>query len=400
MNTKQKSLITATVPILKSSGNALITHFYNRMFKYNPELKNIFNMSNQANGKQQNALTGAVLAYAEHIENPSVLINVLKSIGNKHVSLNISAEQYEIVGNHLINSIKEVLGETATDEIVDAWTCAYNELATIMIGIEAEIYEQNKAKKGGWNGWRTFEISKIIEESDEVKSFYLKPQDNKDIATFFPGQYVTVKTFIPVLGFEQPRQYSLSTDFNDNYYRISIKKEKGNDQNPDGVFSNTLHNKQVGDLLELSAPSGVFCIDPEVKHPLVLISGGIGATPLMSMLETNKNLLEPNQTIWIHGCRSENVHAFKSDVEKLNSESNWLSSYVFYETKESEKNDLLEGFVNLEKIKEHVLIDRAKYYICGPEVFIKIQYKSLVSLGIDRSKILYEEFGPQLLNLN
>jgi nitric oxide dioxygenase len=400
MNAIQKSLITATIPILKSNGNALITYFYERMFKHNPELKNIFNMSNQANGKQQNALTGAVLAYAEHIENPSVLINVLKSIGNKHVSLNISAEQYEIIGNHLINSIKEVLGDAATNDITDAWACAYNELASIMIGIEAEMYEENKNKKGGWNGWRNFEICKIIEENDEVKSFYLTPQDKKEIAEFAPGQYITVKTFIPELGFEQPRQYSLSTAFNDSYYRISVKKEKGNIQNPDGIFSNTLHNKQIGELLEVSAPAGVFCINTEEKNPLVLISGGIGATPLMSMLETNKNLLDKNKTVWIHGCRNENVHTFKKDLEKLNSESEWLTSFVFYETKSLEREDVLEGFINLEKIKESVIMNDAKYYICGPEIFIKSQYKSLLSLGVERSQILYEEFGPQLLNLN
>ena len=111
MNTSQKELVKATVPVLKASGNDLITYFYQRMLTNNPELKDIFNMANQASGKQQNALTGAVLAYAENIEDPTVLINTLKSIGNKHVSLNIQPAQYDIVGNHLIGSIKEVLGD-------------------------------------------------------------------------------------------------------------------------------------------------------------------------------------------------------------------------------------------------------------------------------------------------
>ena len=123
MNDNQKTLIKATIPILQSSGEILTEYFYKRMFKNNPELKSVFNMGNQANGKQKHALAGAVLAYAEHIDNPSVLINVLKGIGNKHVSLNIQAEDYAIVGNHLIASIQEVLGEVATPELVEAWTC-------------------------------------------------------------------------------------------------------------------------------------------------------------------------------------------------------------------------------------------------------------------------------------
>lgn len=400
MNTIQKKLIKSTVPILKSNGNDLISYFYQRMLSKNPELKNIFNMANQANGKQQNALTGAVLAYAENIEDPSVLINVLKSIGNKHVSLNIAPEQYDIVGNHLIASIKEVLGDLATLELIEAWTCAYTELADIMISIEAEMYKKNSLKKGSWIGWRKFTISKIVKESEEIKSFYLQPEDKKDIAAYFPGQYLSIKTFIPELGYEQPRQYSLSSSSNNDYYRISVKKEKGINAIPDGVFSNVLHNKKVGESIDVSAPSGVFYADPESVNPLVLISGGVGVTPLMSMIETNRIALQKNKTVWIHSCRNENVHAFKETIEELNSQENWLTSHVFYETLPEYKTNAIEGRVNLNLLKEEIIINDAKYYICGPEMFIRKQYESLIKLGVTKEAIFYEEFGPQLLALN
>ncbi|WP_258932028.1 globin domain-containing protein [Flavobacterium oreochromis] len=244
MTTSEKELIKATIPVLRENGVLLTKHFYNRMFTYNPELKNIFNLGNQANGRQQTALAMAVLAYAEHIENPSVLIDVLKSIGNKHVSLNITKEQYEIVGNHLIASIKEVLEESATENLLSAWAKAYWELAEIMIQIEEEMYQNNLNKKGGWKGWRSFVITRIVEESEEIKSFYLTPKDNKAIADYLPGQYITIKTHIEELGHEQPRQYSLSSSFNEKYYRISVKLEKGSNSNPDGLVSNVLHNKK------------------------------------------------------------------------------------------------------------------------------------------------------------
>ncbi|MDH6250647.1 nitric oxide dioxygenase [Chryseobacterium sp. H1D6B] len=400
MNSSQKKLVKSTVPILQSNGTDLTKHFYTRMFTHHPELKNLFNMSSQASGKQQHALAGAVLAYAEQIENPEVLINVLKSIGNKHVSLHITPEQYDIVGLHLISSIKEVLGDTAADELIEAWTQAYNELAQIMISIEDELYQSNLKKSGGWEGWRTFNITAIVEESSEVKSFYLKPKDNDIIADYLPGQYLSVKLFVPELGHEQARQYSLSSAFTPEYYRISVKKEN-NGISPEGVVSNLLHHKIIGDEIWVSAPSGVFHAGFAADHPLVLISGGIGVTPLLSMLETNKNSLQENTTVWLHSCRNEKVHAFKNQIDRLNKDNEWLSTHIFYETlSENENNSIKEGRIDLAELKDEVLIDNAKYYICGPEVFIKVQYNSLIQLGIAKEDILYEEFGPQLLHLN
>lgn len=399
MNTKQKELVKATVPVLKSNGTDLTKHFYTRMFKHNPELKNIFNMGNQASGKQQNALAGAVLAYAENIETPEVLINALKSIGNKHVSLNITPDQYDIVGLHLISSIQEVLGEAANTELIEAWTQAYNELAQVMISIENDLYQSTLNKNGGWKGWREFIIADIVEESTEIKSFYLKPKDNKAIAEYLPGQFISVKMFIPSLGHEQPRQYSLSSAFSPDYYRISVKKEQNKDL-PDGMVSNTLHQKNIGDEIWVSAPAGIFYADPNSEDPLVLISGGIGATPLLSMLETKKKTLQDNTIIWLHSCRDEKVHAFKNHVEDLNRNNPWLTTHIFYETIDRDSETIKKGRIDLHKMKEEILIDKAKYYICGPEAFIKAQYNSLIELGIGKENIIYEEFGPQLLHLN
>ncbi|OXA74717.1 nitric oxide dioxygenase [Flavobacterium columnare] len=398
MTTTEKELIKATIPVLRENGILLTKHFYNRMFTYNPELKNIFNLGNQASGKQQTALAMAVLAYAEHIENPSVLINVLKTIGNKHVSLNITKEQYEIVGNHLIASIQEVLQESATADLLNAWTKAYWQLAQLMIQIEEEMYQNNLSKKGGWKGWRSFIITRIIEESEEIKSFYLAPKDNEAIADYLPGQYITIKTHIEELGHEQPRQYSLSSSFNEKYYRISVKSEKGTNNNPDGLVSNTLHHKKEGSEVFVSAPAGIFNIEKKIDYPMVLISGGIGITPLLSMLQSQKDY--DNQTIWIHSCRNEKVQAFRDEVEEIAQKDKNLKSYTYYEQIDSETDSVRRGRINLVNHQEEILIEDAKYYICGPELFIKSHYQSLINLGVDKDAIHFEEFGPQLLNLN
>ena len=258
MNPHQKELIKATIPILRASGEDLTNYFYARMFKHHPELRNMFNMGNQANGRQKSALANAVLAYAENIDDPSVLIGVLKGIGTKHRSLNIQPEQYKIVGTHLITSIGEVVGEAATLPILEAWTVAFYELADIMINLEKDLYKENIEKPGSWNGWRKFVIKKIVEESAEIKSFYLYPEDRKEIANFHSGQFISVQIFVPELNLLQPRQYSLSSTFNPEYYRISVKKESGIAPNPNGWVSNTMHSKSEGDIISISSPAGLF----------------------------------------------------------------------------------------------------------------------------------------------
>lgn len=399
MNSEQKQLIKATIPILQSSGEILTDYFYKRMFTHNPELKSVFNMGNQANGKQKHALAGAVLAYASHIDNPAVLIDVLKGIGNKHVSLNIQAQDYDIVGGHLIASIQEVLGDVATPELVEAWTLAYNELAEIMKNIESGFYLKNVEKKGGWNGWRSFTIKEIVTESEEIKSFYLYPSDGKEIASYSAGQYLSIQVFVEQLGLLQPRQYSLSTAFNPEYYRISVKRESAILEHPEGMVSNTLHQLHVGDTVNVSAPAGNFYLQDD-EAPIVLISGGVGVTPLLSMLETNKKNAK-NKTVWVHGCRNNAVHAFKDSVATIEKESDWLETYIFNEDlNENVTDKIIKGRVDLEKCKEAILLENARYYLCGPAPFIKAHYETLVDFNVDKTNIFYEEFGPQSVSLN
>jgi nitric oxide dioxygenase len=398
---EQKEIVKATVPVLKESGVALTTHFYNRMFSHNPELKNIFNMANQKAGKQQTALAMAVLAYAENIENPSVLLNAVNKIGHKHMSLGIRAEHYPIVGKHLIASIQEVLGNAATPELAEAWTKAYEQLADIFINHEASLYKQTIDKKGGWSGWRPFIVRKKVKESAEITSFYLYPGDGGSVADFTPGQYITVNVFLKGLGVNQSRQYSLSSAPNGEYYRISVKKEAIGQQKPAGLISNHLHeNIEEGDMLEVSAPAGDFMLNKRDKGPVVLLSGGVGQTPLMSMLESLLESGFEKEIIWVHGCRTPEVHAFKKQVEKWFEQAENRKQYIFYDSVEESNEPLcLSGRVDIQKLKDEIILPDADYYICGPSAFIKKQYQDLISLGVDKNAIHYEEFGPHVLTL-
>ncbi|WP_286778713.1 MULTISPECIES: NO-inducible flavohemoprotein [Sphingobacterium] len=395
----QKELIKGTVPVLNEHGVALTSDFFKRMFDHNPELKHVFNMGNQQNARQQTALATAVLAYAEHIENPAVLLSAVKHIGQKHSSLNIRPEHYQIVGKHLLASIQEVLGAAATEELIEAWEVAYFQLADLMVGVEKDMYNQMIQSDGGWTGWKPFTIIKVVAETDEIQSIYLKPTDQGRLPKHEAGQYVSVRVFLPELHLYQPRQYSLSDASNGEYLRISVKREAAEGK-PEGMVSNYIHQYvEVGKQLELTAPTGSFQL-VESDKPHVFISGGVGQTPLMAMLEHLADKKEDKPITWIHGCRNPDLHAFKERVKTLESQHQNMTSFSFYDEAQGMDTDALEGWVDLAKIDASYLPQEANYYLCGPAGFIKKHFQYLTHQGINAENIHFEEFGPASLQLN
>ncbi|PSK95236.1 NO-inducible flavohemoprotein [Taibaiella chishuiensis] len=401
MTKEQKALIKATVPVLQEHGVLLTKHFYQRMFTHNPELKNMFNLGNQQNGKQQTALAMAVLAYAEQIDNPGVLMPVINTIGHKHTSLDIRPEHYHIVGKHLLASISEVLGPDATPELLAAWKVAYEQLAKIMSGHESTLYSDQVNKTGGWSGWRPFIVKDKVRESAEITSFFLYPADGGTVADFIPGQYISIRMFLPQLNLSQPRQYSISSMPNGTYYRISVKKETGS-SHPSGIISNTLHDEvKIGDKIDVSAPAGTFMLDSDRSRPLYFVSGGVGLTPLMSMLETALKDNPGQQKTWIHGCKSSDAHAFKRCLAEWNNKYNELDCHIFYDEAAPVIAAMrqYQGWVDLGLISG-IPNQKADYYLCGPAAFIKKHYDFLTEQGVPKEAIRFEEFGPASLEIH
>src|SRR5690554_5915347 len=129
LSAQTTAIIKATVPALQSHGEAITKHFYNIMFRDYPAVKAYFNQAHQAQGTQPRALANSVLAYAANIDRLEALKDALPVIIQKHVSLDIRPEHYPIVGTCLLQAIREVLGEAATDDIINAWAEAYGQLA-------------------------------------------------------------------------------------------------------------------------------------------------------------------------------------------------------------------------------------------------------------------------------
>lgn len=393
-----RELVKATVPVLKEHGVTLTRHFYARMFEHNPELKPVFNQGNQQSGRQQQALAMAVLAYAEHIDNPMVLMPVLTLVANKHVSVGIRAEHYPIVGKHLLASIREVLGDAASDELITAWAAAYGQLADILIAQEAAIYTQAAATQGGWTGWRSFVIRQKIAESEEITSFYLCPADGGKVPAYRPGQYVSVKVFVPELGIMQPRQYSLSAAPGGECLRISVKREAGMENKPAGLVSNVLHRDlHEGAILDLAPPMGDYVLHEDRETPVVLISAGVGVTPKMAMLEHLMHNKTSRQVRFLHACRHGGVHAFKHHVRELTGAHAHVKSMIYYESPRANDQPSVDfdysGRLNLQAVATEVILPEADYYVCGPIPFMQAQINSLHALGVAADRIHKEAFG-------
>lgn len=191
-------IVKSTVPILEERGNEITTAFYKRMFQNNPELKNIFNQTNQRKGEQANALANTVYAAAANIDKLETILPAVMPIAEKHRSLNIKPEHYPIVGENLLAGMREVLGEdVATDEVIAAWEKAYGEIANVFIEIEANMYKNVERQEGGWIDYRDFKIIKKVPESDVITSFYLEPVDGAPIVSHEAGQYITIIADIP-----------------------------------------------------------------------------------------------------------------------------------------------------------------------------------------------------------
>ncbi|GKW45578.1 NO-inducible flavohemoprotein [Planococcus sp. NCCP-2050] len=385
LSQETKSIIKSTVPVLEQHGTAITTVFYKNLFDAHPELLNIFNHANQAKGRQQAALANTVYAAAVHIDNLEAILPAVVQIANKHVSLGIKPEHYPIVGEYLLKAIKEVLGDAATDEIINAWAEAYGMIADAFIGVEQGIYEKAENQENGWKFFKDFIVADKVKESDNIISFYLKPADGSLVPAYQAGQYISVRMSIPGEEYLFNRQYSLSQAPKPDQFRISVKCEADND--PNGRVSVYLHEElAIGDTIEVSAPAGEFVLDVEKDSPVAFISGGVGITPMMSMFETVATLTPERPTVFLHAARNESLHAFDKDIQKhLATMANAAYKTLY--------SDLPDGYITRAVLEEYVDIT-GDVYVCGPVPFMEAMIRELRAMGMNEQQIHFEFFGP------
>ncbi len=385
--------IHATAPVLAEHGLRIVQRMYTRMFAANPEIEALFNPANQRPSRQHGALAHAVWAYATHIHDPSVLGPTLQTIVNKHVAHGIEAAHYPIVGGHLLDAIGEVLGEAATPEILEAWGRAYFYLADILIAQEAALRAEQAGQPHGWRGLRDFAVVGKVVESDEITSFYLQSSDGNQLPAFTPGQYVPVLVKTPLHPQGTMRCYSLSCRPGLGHLRITVKRE------PEGQASATLHDQtELGHTLRLGMPCGDFVLRP-TSNPLLLLSGGVGLTPMVSMLEHVLHTQQGRPVVFVHAARHGRVHALKHAVATLAATHPQLRQITAYSAPTPEdrpgQDFEIRGFVGPELLAEiYGQHPQLEAYVCGPRGFMAASLNNLRRIGVPDARVYYEFFGP------
>jgi nitric oxide dioxygenase len=385
--------IDASVPVLREHGLTITRLFYQNMLGAHPELTRIFNMGNQASGAQQQSLAAAVFAYAANIGNAGALGPVVNRIVHKHVSVGIRAEHYPIVGQHLLEAIAATLGDAATPALLDAWKEAYTSLAKLLIAAEAELYSTAGIQPGETRPMRVTEVTK---ESANVLSIRFEPADGKPLPAFQPGQYVSVAVDLPGER-HQLRQYSLSDKPGIDSYRISVKREDALADTPAGEVSNWLHaNVQVGSTLQVSHPFGDFTPDTESDKPVVLLSAGVGITPMVSAIRRIAEVNPQRRVVFAHAARDPGHHALRNEVEALKLAMPNLSVVNFYEDLQG-ATDAIEGRMDVARLPAWP-VEEAEVYLCGPHKFMQAQWLALINAGVPVARLHREVFGPELLD--
>lgn len=386
--------IEASVPVLREHGVTITRRFYSNMFAEHPDLKNLFNMGNQASGAQQQSLAAAVFAYAANIGNAAALAPVVARIVHKHASVGIRPEHYPIVGHHLLGAIKEVLGDAATDPLLGAWGEAYGELADLLIEAERSLYAKAGVQPGEL---RDVRVTDVRQQSENIRSYTLAPADGGPAPAFSPGQYISVSVLFPD-GHVQLRQYSLSDAPSPSHLRISVKREPAGHETPQGEVSNWLHdNIKPGDMLRITHPFGEFTPDTESDRPVVLLSAGVGITPMVSVLKRIAEVHPERSVVFGHATRDLQHHAHREDIAAAQAVMPNLQVAIFYEQGFGPDDVAQEGFMRVDGLPQWP-VKEADVYLCGPLAFMRAQWKNLLTAGVPADRMHREVFGPEMLD--
>lgn len=254
-----------------------------------------------------------------------------------------------------------------------------------------------------WKGFREFVIINKVDEGGHVYSYYLEPSDQKAFPSYLPGQYLTFSLNVP--GQTEPiiRCYSLSdTPLHDDCYRVSIKRILPSENRPHvkpGLVSNYFfEHLNESDTVHIKVPAGKFTLNPDMHTPVVMIAGGIGITPLLSMLNTVFEAGSKRPVYFLYAVTNSTEHIMKKHLAYIAANCPHIHLHIFYAsplpTDEPGKDYQHLGFVTLEKLKQILPSNNFTYYLCGPPPMLAKLYKSLTSWGVPLSDIHNEAFGP------
>lgn len=282
--------------------------------------------------------------------------------------------------------------------------------------LRASVPASASITDAAWPGWRPFRVVRR-EYEDAAKtqcSFYLEPLDAKPLDAFKPGQFLTFSLDVPLAQAQAEsgtraitRCYSLSDRPQEAFYRVTIKRVPSPAEHPEyapGLSSGHFHDRvQIGDLLRVKAPGGHFFLDPSTDLPVVLIAGGIGITPIVSMLRWCVEHQPQRKLHLYYGVRNSQEHAFKRELEQIAATSPALRLNVVYsrptEVDQQGRDYQHHGYIDVPLLQRTLPHGRHQFYVCGPPAMMQTLVPALVEWGVSTSDLHYEAFGPASVRL-
>lgn len=307
-----------------------------------------------------------------------------------------------LVGIRLMQSIVNSLQTHAVAELSAAQSLA---LLDEQIAATKALRIQREYQSLHWNGYRKFRVGRKVDEADGIASLYLLPHDKKPLPGYQPGQYLTFRFQLPdeTSGELKPvvRCYSLSDAPHQDHFRITVKRVPAplGTEHPAGRISNHVHdNVAVGDIVDVQAPRGDFHLDPFGTNPVVLIGGGVGVTPVLSMLNAIVKA-GSNRGVWFfYAVRNSGDHVLRQHMQNLADTHSNVHLFVCYS--EPAESDVTgqgfdrSGYLNADVIREVVKVPNFDFYICGPPPMMSTLVPDLKKWGVTKDRIHTEAFGP------
>ncbi|MGV9411347.1 globin domain-containing protein [Nocardia sp. NPDC003693] len=379
------AVIRATLPLIAANIDAITARFYTELFDAHPELlRDRFNRGNQRLGAQQRALAASIATYASHLVDPALPHprELLARIGHKHASLGVTAPEYRVVHEHLFAAIVAVLGaDVVTADVAAAWDRVYWLMATALIDLETGLYEGAGVAPG--DVFRETRVVRRIDDPSGVATFEVESADSsRPLPDFLPGQYISVGADLPD-GARQLRQYSLTNRSGDGRLAFAVRRVAAGADGPAGEVSVWLHdNVGAGDRLQVTLPFGDLTIDPAADTPVVLISAGIGITPMVGILNHLSACASERRALVLHADRSAATHPLREQAGELVAGLPAARARTWYET---------DGRMDLSRIE---LPADADFYLCGGAGFLQALRAQLLALGIPSDRVHVELFTP------
>lgn len=378
---EQAEVVTQTLPVVGANIERITPNFYNRMFAAHPELiADTFNRGNQKQGAQQKALAASVATFAATLVDPDAPApeELLSRIGHKHISVGIKPEQYPIVHKHLFDAIEEILTpEVFQGAVRDAWDAVYLEMQRVLIDFEKGLYDDLGVEAG--DVFRAAHVVSREDRGDDVAVFSVKLDDETPVS-YLPGQYISVRQTMPD-GAGQLRQYSL-VGGKEGVLTFAVRRVDASEDLPAGEVSTQLWEKvQPSDAIEISLPAGDLVLDTKSNDPVVLISAGIGATPMIGMLDALVAGDSKRDVVVLHADRAENTDALRAERNNAVSALANARQQVWYEP-------------DLMNLADTELPEGAQFYLCGGNGFLQAIRQQLADRGIDRNNVHFELFSP------